>query len=43
MRASPASPLRPEFVEVFEKGIAAAWGEVPIYPTQASGASDSMW
>ena len=41
--ASPASPLRPEFVEVFEKGIAAAWGEVPVYPTQSSGASDSMW
>jgi len=41
--ASPASPLRPEFVEAFEKGIAAAWGEVPVYPTQASGASDSMW
>ncbi len=41
--ASPASPLRPEFIGVFEKGIAAAWGEVPVYPTQASGASDSMW
>ena len=41
--ASPASPLRPEFISVFEKGIAAAWGEVPVYPTQASGASDSMW
>jgi len=41
--AAPASPLRPEFVRVFEKGIAAAWGNVPVYPTQASGASDSMW
>ncbi len=41
--ASPASPLRPEFVAAFEKAIAAAWGEVPVYPTQASGASDSMW
>jgi acetylornithine deacetylase/succinyl-diaminopimelate desuccinylase-like protein len=20
-----------------------AWGDVPIYPTQSSGASDSMW
>ena len=41
--ASPASPLRPDFISVFEKGIAAAWGDVPVYPTQASGASDSMW
>ena len=40
---SEASPLRPEFISVFEKGIKAAWGEVPIYPTQSSGASDSMW
>jgi acetylornithine deacetylase/succinyl-diaminopimelate desuccinylase-like protein len=41
--ASPASPLRQEFVRVFEKGVAAAWGDVPVYPTQSSGASDSMW
>jgi carboxypeptidase PM20D1 len=40
---SAASPLRPEFVAVFEKGIKAAWGNVPIYPSQSSGASDSMW
>lgn len=40
---SEASPLRPEFIAAFENGIAAAWGEVPIYPTQSSGASDSMW
>lgn len=40
---SAASPLRPEFVAVFEKGIRAAWGNVPIYPSQSSGASDSMW
>lgn len=41
--ASPPSPLRPEFVAAFEKGVKAAWGEVPIYPAQSSGASDSMW
>ena len=41
--ASPPSPLRPEFIRVFEKGIAAAWGDVPVYPAQSSGASDSMW
>jgi len=40
---SEASPVRPEFIEVFEKGIAEAWGELPIFPTQSSGASDSMW
>jgi len=41
--AGPASPMRPEFVAAFEKAVRAAWGEVPIIPTQASGASDSMW
>jgi len=41
--ASPASPLRPEFVAAFEKGVRAAWGDVPVYPAQSSGASDSMW
>ncbi|HUQ52706.1 MAG TPA: M20/M25/M40 family metallo-hydrolase [Gammaproteobacteria bacterium] len=41
--ASDASPLRAEFVEAFEKSITAAWGKVPVYPTQASDASDSMW
>jgi acetylornithine deacetylase/succinyl-diaminopimelate desuccinylase-like protein len=41
--ASPPSPLRPEFVAAFTKGVRAAWGEVPIYPAQSSGASDSMW
>ena len=38
-----ASPFTSEFIDVFEKGIRAAWGKVPIYPTQSSGASDSMW
>lgn len=41
--ASPASPLRPEFVAAFEKAVKAAWGDVPVYPAQSSGASDSMW
>ena len=40
---SDASPLGPEFVAAFEKAVKAAWGDVPIYPTQSSGASDSMW
>jgi acetylornithine deacetylase/succinyl-diaminopimelate desuccinylase-like protein len=42
--ASTPSPLRAEFVGAFEKAIAAAWGDdVPVYPTQAPSASDSMW
>jgi acetylornithine deacetylase/succinyl-diaminopimelate desuccinylase-like protein len=41
--ASEASPLRPEFVRAFEGAVKKAWGNVPIYPTQSSGASDSMW
>ena len=40
---SEASPLRPEFIAAFEKGIEAAWGDVLVIPTQSSGASDSMW
>jgi acetylornithine deacetylase/succinyl-diaminopimelate desuccinylase-like protein len=23
--------------------VKAAWGDVPVYPAQVSGASDSMW
>ncbi|HEU4652084.1 MAG TPA: M20/M25/M40 family metallo-hydrolase, partial [Croceibacterium sp.] len=41
--ASPPSPLRPEFVAAFTKAVHAAWGDVPVYPAQSSGASDSMW
>ncbi len=41
--ASPPSPLRREFVEAFTKGVRAAWGDVPVYPAQSSGATDSMW
>jgi acetylornithine deacetylase/succinyl-diaminopimelate desuccinylase-like protein len=40
---SDPSPLRPEFIAAFEKGIAEAWGDVLVIPTQSSGASDSMW
>ena len=40
---SDPSPLRPEFIAAFEKGIEAAWGDVLVIPTQSSGASDSMW
>lgn len=40
---APASPMDPEFVKAARKAVTAAWGPVPIIPTQASGASDSMW
>jgi len=41
--AAEASPLRPEFVRAFETAVHKAWGQVPVIPAQASGASDSMW
>ncbi|WP_404481102.1 M20/M25/M40 family metallo-hydrolase [Novosphingobium sp. BL-52-GroH] len=40
---APASPMRPDFVAATRKAVTAAWGPVPIIPTQSSGASDSMW
>ncbi|WP_454797226.1 M20/M25/M40 family metallo-hydrolase [Novosphingobium lindaniclasticum] len=40
---SPASPMRPDFVAATRKAVTAAWGPIPIIPSQASGASDSMW
>lgn len=40
---SPASPMRADFVAATRKAVTAAWGPIPIIPSQASGASDSMW
>jgi acetylornithine deacetylase/succinyl-diaminopimelate desuccinylase-like protein len=40
---APASPMRPDFVAATRKAVTAAWGPVPIIPSQSSGASDSMW
>lgn len=40
---APASPMRPDFVAAARKAVTAAWGPVPIIPSQSSGASDSMW
>jgi acetylornithine deacetylase/succinyl-diaminopimelate desuccinylase-like protein len=40
---SDPSPYNPAFINAFEKAIAKAWGKIPVYPTQSSGASDSMW
>lgn len=41
--SSPASPVRPDFVSAATRAITRAWGKVPVVPSQASGASDSMW
>lgn len=41
--AAPASPMRADFLRAVEKAVTAAWGKVPIFPSQSSGASDSMW
>jgi carboxypeptidase PM20D1 len=40
---SDASPMRDDFVWAIGSAMDAAWGKVPIIPTQSSGASDSMW
>lgn len=40
---SPASPLRKDFTAAAEKALHLAYPGVPIFPAQASGASDSMW
>lgn len=40
---SPASPMRPDLLAALERAMARAWPGVPIIPSQASGASDSMW
>ncbi|NML93261.1 M20/M25/M40 family metallo-hydrolase [Novosphingobium olei] len=41
--ASPASPMRDDFVKASEAAIHAAYPGVAVIPAQASGASDSMW
>ena len=38
-----ASPLRPDFVAAVTKALGAVYPGVPVFPSQASGASDSMW
>jgi len=41
---APASPLDPLLLATVTKAVAASWGkEVAIFPSQSSGASDSMW
>jgi acetylornithine deacetylase/succinyl-diaminopimelate desuccinylase-like protein len=41
--SSPASPMRPDFLAAVNKALNTAWPGTPIFPSQASGASDSMW
>ncbi|WP_338468313.1 M20/M25/M40 family metallo-hydrolase [Novosphingobium sp. ZN18A2] len=41
--ASPASPMRPDFLAAAKKAMGKAWPGVPVFPVQASGASDNMW
>ncbi len=41
--ANDASPVRPDFVTAVTKAMATVYPGVPVFPSQASGASDSMW
>jgi carboxypeptidase PM20D1 len=41
--ASPASPLRADVKAAVEASIRKVYPGVPVFPAQASGASDSMW
>lgn len=41
--ASPASPLRADLMTAVTKAMGKAYPGVPLIPSQASGASDSMW
>jgi acetylornithine deacetylase/succinyl-diaminopimelate desuccinylase-like protein len=38
-----ASPMRPDFVAAVTKAMAEVHPGVPVFPSMASGASDSMW
>jgi len=41
--ANDASPMRPDFVAAVTKAIGAVYPGTPVFPSMASGASDSMW
>jgi acetylornithine deacetylase/succinyl-diaminopimelate desuccinylase-like protein len=41
--ATEASPIRPDFVAAVDKAMAEVHPGVPVFPSMASGASDSMW
>jgi len=42
-QGAPMSPLRPDFTSAVERSIHAVYPGVPMFPTIASGASDSLW
>lgn len=41
--ATDASPARPDFVSAVTRAMAAVYPGVPVFPSMAAGASDSMW
>jgi carboxypeptidase PM20D1 len=41
--ANDASPMRPDFVAAVTKAIGAVYPGTPVFPSMASGASDSIW
>jgi len=41
--ANDASPMRADFVAAVGKAMGEVYPGVPVFPSQASGASDSMW
>jgi len=41
--ANDPSPMRPDFVAAVTKAMAGVYPGVPVFPSMASGASDSMW
>jgi acetylornithine deacetylase/succinyl-diaminopimelate desuccinylase-like protein len=41
--ANDASPIRPDFVDAVNRAMGEIYPGVPVFPSQASGASDSMW
>ncbi|MDE2486552.1 MAG: M20/M25/M40 family metallo-hydrolase [Alphaproteobacteria bacterium] len=40
---TPASPMRPDFVAAVKAAVGRIYPGVPVFPSQSSGASDSMW
>ena len=40
---SPASAMRPDFAAALTKAVKLSYPDIAIIPSQASGASDSMW
>lgn len=41
--ATDASPMRPDFIAAVDGAMAKVYPGVPVFPSMASGASDSMW